>query len=110
MSVTAGARALILASAIATSIDNIDVFGVKTISGELIRIVPQDVQVISSVERKYTFYLTETEGNGDLIGVSLYGNGATVTIGSGTEMASQVVSMTKTNTQSLLIHWIVRVI
>ena len=101
---------MILASAIATSIDNIDVFGVKTISGELIRIVPQDVQVISSVERKYTFYLTETEGNGDLIGVSLYGNGATVTIGSGTEMASQVVSMTKTNTQSLLIHWIVRVI
>lgn len=110
VSVTAGARALILASAIATSIDNIDVFGVKTISGELIRIVPQDVQVISSVERKYTFYLTETEGNGDLIGVSLYGNGATVTLGSGTEMASQVVSMTKTNTQSLLIHWIVRVI
>ena len=101
---------MILASAIATSIDNIDVFGVKTISGELIRIVPQDVQVISSVERKYTFYLTETEGNGDLIGVSLYGNGATVTLGSGTEMASQVVSMTKTNTQSLLIHWIVRVI
>ena len=110
MSVTDGSRALILASTIATSIDNIDVFGVSTISGELIRIVPQGIETISEVERKYTFYLTETEGNGDLIGVSLYGNGATVTLGTGTEMASQVVSMTKTNTQSLLINWVVRVI
>ena len=110
VSVTDGARALILASAIATSIDNIDVFGVTIISGELIRIVPQDVTVISATERKYTFYLTETEGNGDLIGMSLYGNGATVTLGSGTEMASQVVAISKTNTQSLLVHWNVRVI
>ena len=110
MSVTAGVNALILAATIVESIDNIDVLSIKTISGELIRIVPQDVTVMSATERKYTFYLTETEGNGDLIGVSLYGNGATVTIGTGTEMASQVVSMTKTNTQSLLMHWVVRVI
>ena len=110
MSVTDGARALILASTIATSIDNIDAFGVSTISGELIRIVPQDVTVISETERKYTFYLTETEGNGDLVGMSLYGNGATVSLGDGTEMASQVVSIAKTNTQSLLINWVVRVI
>ena len=110
MSVTDGARSLIIASTIATSIDNIDVMSVKTISGELIRIVPQDVTVISAVERKYTFYLTENEGNGDLVGLSLYGNGATVTLGDGIEMASQVVSIPKTNTQSLLIHWTVKVV
>ena len=110
MSVTDGARALILASTIATSIDNIDVMSAKTISGELIRIVPQDVAIISSVERKYTFYLTETEGNGNLTALSLYGNGATVTLGSGTEMATQAVSITKTNTQSLLIRWTVKVV
>jgi len=110
MSVTDGARALILASTIATSIDNIDVMSAKTISGELIRIVPQDVTVISAVERKYTFYLTETEGNGDLVALSLYGNGATVTLGDGTEMATQVVSIPKTNTQSLLIHWTTKVV
>ena len=110
MSVTDGARALILASTIATSIDNVDVLSVKTVSGELLRIVPQDVTVISPVERKYIFYLTENEGNGDLVELSLYGNGATVAIGSGTEMASQVVNIPKTNTQSLLIHWTVGVI
>ncbi len=110
MSVTAGANALILASTIATSIDNIDVLSVKTIAGELIRIVPQNIVTISATERKYEFYLTETEGNGDLTAMSLYGNGATVTLGTGTEMASQVVSIPKTNTQSLLIYWNVRVI
>jgi len=110
MSVTNGARALIIASTIATSIDNIDVMSAKTISGELIRIVPQDVTVISATERKYTFYLTENEGNGDLVGLSLYGNGATVTLGNGTEMATQTLNITKTNTQSLLIHWTVRVV
>lgn len=110
MSVTAGANALILASTIATSIDNIDVLSVQTIAGELIRITPQNVVTISATERKYEFYLTENEGIGDLVGMSLYGNGATVTLGDGTEMASQVVVIPKTNTQSLLIYWIVRVI
>lgn len=110
MSVKAAAEALILASAIAASIDNIDVFGVKTAAGELIRILPQGVVTVSPNERRYEFYLTETEGNGDLTSMSLYGNGATVEIGSGTEMASQIVAIEKTSTQSLLIYWNVRVI
>ncbi|EGW36456.1 hypothetical protein [Desulfosporosinus sp. OT] len=110
MSVTDAARALILASTVATSIDNIDVLSASAITGELIRIVPQDVETISAVERKYTFYLTEFEGNGNLIDLSLYGNGATVALGTGTEMASQAVTIAKTNTQSLLIHWNARVI
>ena len=42
--------------------------------------------------------------------MSLYGNGATVTLGDGIEMASQVVVIPKTNTQSLLIYWVVRVV
>jgi len=110
MSVTDGARALILASTIATSIDNIDVLSVQTIAGELIRIAPQNIVTVSVTERKYEFYLTENEGIGDLVVMSLYGNGATVALGDGTEMASQVVDIPKTNTQSLLIYWIVRVI
>jgi len=59
MSVTDGARALILASTIATSIDNIDVLSVQTIAGELIRIAPQNIVTVSVTERKYEFYLTE---------------------------------------------------
>ncbi|MBC2721844.1 hypothetical protein [Desulfosporosinus sp.] len=110
MSVTDAARALILASTIATSIDNVDALSVKTIAGELVRITPQNVVTISTTERKYEFYLTENEGNGDLVGMSLYGNGATITLGDGNELATQTVTITKTNTQSLLIYWTVRVV
>lgn len=110
MSVTAAAEALILASTIAASIDNIDVLSVQDAGGEIIRVVPQKVTTLSTTKRKYEFYLTENEGNGDIVGMSLYGNGATVTLGTGTEMATQVVDFTKTNTQSLLIHWTVEVI
>ena len=110
MSVTDAAKALILGSVIAESIDNIDAISLRTTSGELVRKAYQSKEIISATERKYTFYLTENEGNGDLIGVSLYGNGATTTIGSGTEMVTQVVNITKTNTQSLLIYWTVKVV
>jgi hypothetical protein len=110
MSVTSAAEALILASVIAESIDNIDVISVQDAGGEIIRLAPQSTDVISATKRKYTFYLTELEGNGSLVGMSLYGNGATTTLGSGTEMAKQVVNFTKTNTQSLLIYWTVEVI
>jgi hypothetical protein len=110
MSVTDGARTLILTSTIATSIDNIDVISVQTISGEIERLEPQNVIVLSATERKYEFYLTEDEGIGTLTIMSLFGNGATITFGTGTEMARQLVNIPKTNTQSLLIYWIVRVI
>lgn len=110
MSVTAAANALILASVIAESIDNIDVISLKTAGGELVRKAYQSKETISATKRKYTFYLTEAEGNGTLTGMSLYGNGATTTPGDGTEMATQVVSITKTNTQSLLVYWTIKVV
>jgi hypothetical protein len=110
VSVTTAADALILAATIAASIDNIDVLSVQDAGGEIIRVAPQTTTVVSATENRYEFYLTENEGNGDLIGMSLYGNGATVTLGTGTEMVTQVVAITKTNTQSLLIHWNVKVV
>ena len=110
MSVTAAANALILASVISESIDNIDVISLRTAGGELVRKAYQSAEMISATERKYTFYFTETEAVATLVGMSLYGNGATTTLGDGTEMASQVISITKTNTQSLLIYWTVKVV
>ncbi len=110
MSVTAAANALILASVIDESIDNIKVISLRTVGGELVRKAYQSKDTISATERKYTFYLTESEGNGVLTGMRLCGNGATTTLGTGTDMATQVVNFTKTNTQSLLIYWTVRVV
>lgn len=110
MSVTAAAVALILASVIAESIDNIDVVSLQNAGGEILRKAPQAVDVVSPTEKKYTFYFTEAEGNDTIVGISLYGNGATTTLGDGTEMAEQVVNIIKTATTSLLIYWTVRVV
>lgn len=110
MTVTAAANLLILDAAIAASIDDIDVISLQNSSGEFFRKAYQDVETISSTERRYTFYLTENEGNGTIVGMSLYGNGATTSLGTGTEMATQAVNIEKTNTQSLLIYWNVRVV
>jgi len=109
MSVTAAANTLILNSAIAASIDNVDVISLYTTT-ELFRKVPQSVDTISATERKYTFYLTEAEGNGAITELRLYGEGATATLGNGTELCTQAVAITKTASQSLLIIWNVKVV
>ena len=77
MSVTAAANALILASVIDESIDNIKVISLRTVGGELVRKAYQSKDTISATERKYTFYLTNP-GNGRM---RLCGNGATTTLG-----------------------------
>jgi hypothetical protein len=110
MSVSAAANALILASVIAKSIDNIDVISIQDAGGEVFRKAYQSVDTVSATERKYTFYLTEDEGNTTIIGLSLYGNGATTALGNGTEMCTQILNIEKTNTQSLLVYWTVKVV
>ena len=109
MSVTAAANVLVLAATIAVSMNSITVISVKTIAGEIFRKVPTTVDILTPQKKQFTFWLTETEGNGDIIGVSLYGNGATATLGTGAEMVSQVVSILKDNTNSLTIIWEVEV-
>ncbi len=109
MSVTAAADALILAAAIAASIDDIDVVSLQNAGGELVRKAYSAKDAISATSNKYTFYLDETEGNDAIVGMSLYGNGATTGLGDGTEMCIQVVSFTKTSSQSLLIYWTVSI-
>jgi glycine/serine hydroxymethyltransferase len=108
--ITSAAENLILDSVIAESIDNIDVISISKSSGEFFRKAYQNKETISGTERKYTFYLTEVEANDTIIKLSLYGNGATTTLGTGTEMAYSSVNIVKTNTQSLLISWNVKVV
>jgi hypothetical protein len=110
MTVSAAANALILAAAIAASIDDIDAISVVDADGEFFRKAYQSVDTVSATERKYTFYLTEDEGNTDIIELRLYGNGATTGLGDGTEMTSQLVDIEKTSSRSLLVYWTVKVV
>lgn len=108
--ITNDANALILTAVITESIDNLDVLSISTSAVEVFRKAYQNKETISSTERKYTFYLTEAEANVTMTKLSLYGDGATTTLASGTEMVYANVNITKTSTQSLLITWTVKVV
>ena len=109
MSVTAATNVLVLAATIAVSMDSITVISVKTSAGEIFRKVPTETEVITAQKKQFTFWLSEAEGNGAIIGLSLYGNGATATLGTGTEMVSQAATIEKDATNSLTIIWNVEV-
>jgi len=110
MSVTSAANVLALSSVIAATMDSITVISIKTISGEIFRKIPTEVDEISSRKKQFTFWLNEDEGNGDIAELSLYGDGATATLGTGTEMVTQAVNIEKDNTNSLTVIWVVEVI
>ncbi len=108
--ITPEANAMILQTVVEKTIDNIDVISVSNASGEIFRKQPQSVESISNSEKKFTFYLTEDEAIDTIVKFSLYGDGATTTLGTGLEMVTQAVNIVKTNTQSLLIVWTLKVI
>ena len=108
--ITAALTAIVLSSAIAVSIDDVDVISLQNAGGEYLRKAYQSKDVLSATSIKYTFYFSETEGNDTIVGLSLYGAGASVTLGDGTEFAEQVVNIAKTATTSLLIYWTVEVV
>lgn len=111
MTITAAANTLILNSTISVSIDDIAVIGVYRAAGEFFRKAYLSKDTISDTERKYTFYLTELEAQDILTKLALGGNGATVALGSGTEMCTQNVNIDKTGvSKSLLIYWNVKVV
>ena len=109
MSVTAATNVLVLAATIAASMDSITVISVQTIAGEIFRMPITETEVVTAQKKRFTFFINENDGNGSIIGLSLYGDGATATLGTGTEMATQVVTIEKDNTNSLTVVWVVEV-
>lgn len=103
--VTNEANVLALNSVIASTMDSITVISIQNVSGEFFRKIPTETEVISPQKKQFTFWLNENEGNGTIAGVSLYGNGATVELSTGTEMVSQAVTIEKDNTNSLTVVW-----
>lgn len=110
MAITATGTALILSSVVASVLDTISVISVLNAGGEFFRKTPADTEVISPQEIHYTFYLNENEANDDIVGFSLFGNGATDDLGTGTEIVTQAEVLTKNNTSSCTIDWSVSVV
>jgi len=108
--VTNEANALALSAVIAATMDSITVISIQDASGEIFRKVPTETEIITAQKKQFTFWLTEHEGSGEIVGLSLYGDGATTALGTGTEIVSQAVSITKVEGKdSLTVIWTVEV-
>ena len=111
MSVTSAANTLVLNAAIAASMNSVTVISLRTAAGEIFRKIPTSSDTSVPQKKVFTFWLDTFEGNGTLTSLSLYGNGATATLGTGTEMVSQALTIpiVKNNTNSLTVIWTVEV-
>ena len=108
--ITNAANTLALNSVLTATLNTIAVITLKNVSGEFFRKIPTSTAVISSQKKQFTFWLSEAEGNGTIVDLSLYGNGATTILGSGTELVAQTVNIVKDNTNSLTVVWTVEVV
>lgn len=107
--ITSAANTLILNTVLASTINTINIISLRNTGGEFFRKAVTNTIVVSAVEKLFTFYLSESEGNGNIMEIGLHGNGSTTTLGSGTCYATQALTLTKDNTQSLSIDWNVEV-
>jgi calcineurin-like phosphoesterase len=107
--ITTAGNTLVLNSVIAGVLDTVSVISVKNASGEFFRKIPTATEIITAQQIHFIFYLNESEANDTITGFSLYSNGTTV-LGTGTEIASNVASLTKDNTQSLQVEWTVSIV
>lgn len=110
--VTNEANVIALNSVIASTLDTLSVISLSDADGEYFRKVPTNIEVLSPRKKRFTFWLSENEGNGDITKISIYGDGATTELGSGTEMVAESFGnpVPKTNLDSLTIEWTVEVV
>jgi len=87
-------------------VKDITVISIENASGEYFRKVKTITEDETSTKRKYTFWLSEDEGNTIITAIGFWGNGATTTLGTGTKYVSEplATSIVKDNTQSLTIY------
>jgi len=107
--ITSAANALVLNSIVAITLAEIDFISLRNVSGEYFRKTVTDIVEINSTKRVYTFFLSEDDGNGDIVEIGLHGNGATVELESGVCYATQALVVSKNDTQSLTVSWTVEV-
>ena len=107
--ITNDANALVLQSVLSVTLGQIDIISLSSSSGEFFRKTLTDFINVNTSKKVFTFFLTETEGNGNIVSVGLHGNGASITLNTGTKYASQDFVLVKDNTQSLTIDWTVEV-
>ena len=107
--ITNDANALVLQSVLSVTLGQIDIISLSSSSGEFFRKTLTDFINVNTSKRVYTFFLSEDDGNGDIVEIGLHGNGATVELESGVCYATQALVVSKNDTQSLTVSWTVEV-
>ena len=110
MSITAAANTLVLSASITASLDSISHIALLNSGGEYARKAFVSVDKITTTKYQFLFYFSEAEGNDTIVGVELEGNGASLTLDTGTAFANQALALVKTATQSLSIVWTVELV
>ena len=110
--ITNDLNVLVLNSVIAASIDSVTCIALVKSTGEYFRKLYATKTMLTTKKAQFIFYMSELEGNDTIESVKLCGNGATVTLDSGTAFATQGFdpALPKTSTQSLSIVWTIEII
>jgi len=108
--ITSAANTIVLNAVIVATFDSISHISLRKSSGEFFRKAVTDITVINASKETFTFFITESEGNDDIVEVGLHGNGATTTLNSGSTYATQTLVLTKTSSQSLAIDWTITLV
>ena len=106
--ITSQGNTLVLNAIITASLNTVNYFVFKNITGEFFRKIPTDIETINSKSKVYTCWLNEYEGNDTIKGICIICSG-TEEINTGVELATQSVNVIKDNTQSLLLEWTVEI-
>jgi hypothetical protein len=81
------------------------VLSLSTSAGELFRRRPTEIEVTDANTALLTYYLAAGEATGALTAAALYTKGATETLGSGTQLTTQVISQNKKATEPMTVEW-----
>ena len=108
--ITTAGSTFILSAAVTATLGDITTIALLDAGGEFFRKNYANVTALSATKYQYEFYISESEGNGNIIAIELEGNSATTVLDSGTDVAYQALVLTKTNTQTLTILWTVELI
>jgi hypothetical protein len=103
--ITNDANTLVFNAVVSATFGEIDIISLRNSGGEFFRKTVTAITSINSTKRVFTFFMSELEGNDDIVEIAIHGNGATATLNSGTTYATSSLVLEKTAAQSLTIDW-----
>lgn len=104
--ISTATNTIILNAIISSVLDQITYISLSNSSGEYFRKALTNYTDINLNKRVFTFFISESEGNGSIVQFGLHDS---LTLNGGTCYATQEISLVKDNSESLTLEWSVEV-